>query len=141
MKKITIIIEDDCEVKVLKEEYVEDREKSNVSNYAKFFNETCPCWTKDAEYNLMYLKTQQQYANEKLKARGYLFLNEVYSMLGMPRTKSGQVIGWIYDEKNPIGDNYIDFDIYAEHNINFVNGYDSIALLDFNVDGYILDTL
>lgn len=139
--KITIIIEDNGEVKVTKDEYVEEKKKPHVSNYARFFDEACTAWTKDPELNLMFLKCQEQFANEKLRSRGYLFLNEVYDMLGMPRTKAGQVIGWIYDEKNPVGDNYVDFDIYAEHNANFVNGYERPILLDFNVDGNIIDRL
>ena len=52
--------------------------------------------------------------------------------------------GVVYDKKNPIGDNYVDFGIYntsKEANRNFVNGYERTILLDFNVDGPILDTL
>lgn len=140
--KIIITIEDnDCDVKVLEEEFIEEETRPHVSCYAKFFDETCAAWCNDSEYNLMFLKMQQQYATEKLRARGYLFLNEVYEMLGMPRTKAGQVIGWIYDENNPTGDNYVDFDIYADHNANFVNGYERKVLLDFNVDGNILDRI
>ena len=79
-----------------------------------------------------------------LKAKGYLFLNDVYDMLGIPRTKAGQIVGWIYDEKNPIGDNFVDFGIYdgnKETVRNFVNGYERTILLDFNVDGNILDMM
>ena len=141
MKKITIIIEDDCEVKVVTEEYIEKETRPDVTDYARFFNEMCPTWTTNPEYNLMFLKTQERHATDKLRANGYLFLNDVYDMLGMPRTKAGQVVGWIYDENNPYGDNYIDFNIYAEHNANFVNGYERTALLDFNVDGNILDRI
>ena len=140
MKKITITIEDNGEVEVLKDEFVEEARPS-VSCYAKFFDESCATWTKDSEFNLMYLRTQEQYANEKMRRQGYLFLNDVYEMLGMPRTKAGQVVGWMYDEKNPGGDNYVDFGIYAAHNRNFVNGYGQSVLLDFNVDGMILDRL
>lgn len=114
------------------------------SDYAKFFDEACPGWTKDPEYNLTFLKAQQRFANEKLKARGYLFLNEVYDMIGVDRTKAGQVVGWIYDEKNPIGDNFVDFGIYEinrERNRAFVNGTERSILLDFNVDGPILDLI
>ena len=62
-------------------------------------------------------------------------------MLGMARSKAGQVVGWIYDEKNPMGDNYVDFGIYDLHDDakrRFVNGYERSILLDFNVDGNIL---
>ena len=117
---------------------------NTYSDYAKFFTDGCAGWSKDPEKNLFFLKRQQDYANEVLKAKGYLFLNDVYEMIGIPRTKAGQVVGWIYDEKNPIGDNFVDFGIYDTHkesNQRFVNGYERTILLDFNVDGNILDLI
>ena len=65
-------------------------------------------------------------------------------MLGIPRTRAGQIVGWVYDEDNPLGDNYVDFGIYdinREKTIDFVNGYERVILLDFNVDGNILDRI
>lgn len=111
------------------------------SEYARFFDDGCTGWDKDPEYNLTFLNHQQNYMNNKLRAKGHLFLNEVYDALGIPRTQAGQVVGWIYDEKNPVGDNYVDFgiyDLYKEKNRDFVNGYERTILLDFNVDGNIL---
>ena len=127
-------------------EIAEDKKPGEgISEYAKFFDE----WntdehSKDPEYNLMFLRHQQDYANEVLKHQGYLFLNEVYDMLGIPRTQAGQVVGWIYDEKNPNGDNYVDFGIYDLHDQqkrDFVNGLERNILLDFNVDGVIYDKI
>lgn len=113
------------------------------SEYARFFDDGCKGWEKNSEYNLTFLNSQQNYANDKLRAQGYLFLNEVYDMLGIPATKAGQVVGWIYNPDDPkSGDNYVDFgiyDIYNEKCRDFVNGYERTILLDFNVDGYILD--
>lgn len=115
-----------------------------ISDYAKFFDESCAGWSKDPEYNLMFLKGQQNYANDLLKSRGHVFLNEVYDMLGIDRTKAGNIVGWIYDEKHPVGDNFIDFGIYnldSDRARAFVNGYERNILLDFNVDGNILDLI
>lgn len=115
-----------------------------VSGYARFFDDGCNGWEKDSEYNLMFLRAQQQYANDLLKSRGHLYLNEVYDLLGIPRTKAGQVVGWIYNTKNPVGDNYVDFGIYDTNREvvrDFVNGYERTILLDFNVDGNILDLM
>ena len=117
---------------------------TEYSDYARFFDEACSGWTKDTELNLMFLKRQQSYANDLLQRRGYLFLNEVYDMLGIPRTKAGQVVGWVYDENCPVGDNYVDFGIYDIHREkcrDFVNGYERTILLDFNPDGNILDLM
>lgn len=114
------------------------------SDYARFFDEYCTGWEKDPEYNLMFLKHQQSYANDLLKTRGYLFLNEVYEMLGIPITKAGQVVGWVYDEVDPVGDNFVDFGIFDPKDPNkrlFVNGHERSILLDFNVDGVIWDLM
>ena len=112
-----------------------------VSDYARFFNEGCAPWTNDPELNKMFLRQQEKYATELLKKRGYLFLNEVYDMLGLPRSKAGQIVGWLYDENNPVGDNYVDFNLYSEQNEDFINQYEKSVLLDFNVDGVILDKI
>lgn len=117
---------------------------NTYSDYARFFDEYCAGWTKDAEYNLMFLRQQQNYANELLKSRGHLFLNEVYDMLGIDRTKAGNIVGWVYDEEHPIGDNFVDFGIYVLDNEkarDFVNGRERSILLDFNVDGDILSLM
>lgn len=119
-------------------------EYEEPSDYARFFCEGCAGWTKDPEMNLVFLKQQQNWANELLKTRGHLFLNEVYDMLGIERSKAGQVVGWVYDETNPDCDNYVDFgiyDIYNERKRAFVNGWERSILLDFNVDGDIYSLL
>lgn len=138
----TTIDEEGNEV-VAKEE-VKTMDPNLYSDYAKFFDESNVNWNRNPEYNLMFLKSQQQYANDLLKSRGRLFLNEVYDMLGMERTKAGQVVGWVYDEENPIGDNFVDFGIYdmsKERVRAFVNGYEPNILLDFNVDGNVWDAM
>lgn len=117
-----------------------------ASPYARFYDDGCKGWEKNSELNLLFLRAEQNYANDRLKARGYLFLNEVYERLGIPTTRMGQVVGWIYDPKNPDhkGDNYVDFGIYNMHREkvrDFVNGYEEVILLDFNVDGDILDKI
>lgn len=115
---------------------------NKYSPYARFFDETHPDWQKDPELNFYYLKARQSQANDMLIAHGHLFLNEVYDLLDFPRTKAGAVVGWIYDPKHPIGDNFVDFgimDIRREKARDFVNGYEAAILLDFNVCGDILD--
>lgn len=144
--KVVITIEvDGNDVKVSTETEKEpdkvDRIADGVSIYAKHFDESCTGWCKDVEYSLMFLKTQQNYANEMLRSKGYLFLNDVYAMLGIPKTKEGQIVGWIYDEDHPNGDNFVDFGLNDSRNAKFINGYEKVALLDFNVDGNILDLI
>ena len=139
----TVIDEDGNEVTV-EEEEVKVMDPNLYSDYARFFDEASPYWQKDPEYNLMFLKAQQQYANDLLKARGRLFLNEVYEMLGIDKSKAGQIVGWVYDPVNPVGDNFVDFGIYdmsKERVRAFVNGYEPNILLDFNVDGNVWDAM
>lgn len=113
----------------------------NCSPYARFFDEYSTQWTRNPEYNLMFLNAQQNYANDKLHAQGHLFLNEVYEMLGLPHTQAGSVVGWVM---NKGGDNCVDFGIYDLHSQikrAFVNGFEPSILLDFNVDGVIYDLI
>lgn len=146
------ISEKEIEEKVVKEDGTETVEKrlvktvdpNNYSEFARFFDDGCLGWDKDPELNLLTLRKQQEYATDRLRAQGYLFLNDVYEMLGIPKTAAGQLVGWIYNEKHPVGDNYVDFGIYdieKPRNRDFVNGYERTILLDFNVDGNILDKI
>lgn len=117
---------------------------NQFSDYARFFDESCIAFTKSPEDNLWFLKQRQGEANRRLQHDGYLFLNDVYEMLGLPKTKAGQVVGWVYNEKEPIGDNFVDFGIYDQSREavrDFVNGYERAILLDFNVDGNIWDLM
>jgi hypothetical protein len=114
---------------------------SDPSVYARFFDETALSWDKDPEVNMFFLKSQQNYANDCLKANGHIFLNEVYDLLGLQRTKAGQVVGWLWTT-NGSTDNYVDFGIFnadSQKARHFVNGHEGAILLDFNVDGVIYD--
>lgn len=114
------------------------------SPYAVVFDEANPGWDKDPSKTKYFLVQQQNYANDKLRAQGHLFLNDVYEMLGFRKVPMGQVVGWIYDEAHPNGDNYVDFgifDIYNQKATDFVNGYEKNIILDFNVDGVVYELL
>lgn len=112
------------------------------SQYARFFDQLCPDWKKNPEYNMIFLKAQQNYANDLLQARGHVFLNEIYDMLGIERTGAGAAVGWVHGKG---GDDYIDFGIFDDKNNDrvrdFVNGRENAILLDFNVDGVIWDKI
>lgn len=108
------------------------------SPYARFFDEVSVNWQKNAELNRLFVQCQQNYANHLLHARGHVFLNEIYDMLGIERSKAGQVVGWVLNSQ---GDNYIDFGMYQATSSRFVNGIERSILLDFNVDGVIYDKI
>lgn len=111
------------------------------SQYARFFDESSPNWSRDAGYNLMFLRAAQNHANDLLHARGYVFLNEIYTHLGIPMSQEGQLVGWT---RKGNGDGYVDFGIYdfeSDDRRAFVNGLERSILLDFNVDGFIQDRI
>lgn len=108
------------------------------SEYSRFFDSSCPNYCDSPEYNLSFLTNLQEWFNRELRRKGFIFLNEVYEKIGVDLSHAGQQIGWIYDKNN---EEKIDFGIfsYTEANRRFVNGYEPVILLDFNVDGVIID--
>ena len=108
-----------------------------TSPYGFKFDENSIRWDRSREWNECFLELTQDYFNDLLKHRGHLFLNEVYDRLGIPRRAIGQCVGWIYNENNPNGDNFVDLDIFNERN----NNDENVFILDPNVDGYILDKI
>ena len=143
-KEIEEVVTDENGEETSVKKTVKAMNPNDISQYARFFDESCSSWNKSQFHNQMFLKQQQNYANDLLKAQGYLFLNDVYKMLGMDVAPYGQVVGWIYDEKNPVGDNFVDFGLYDlndEAKRLFINGRERTILLDFNVDGNILDLI
>lgn len=114
---------------------------NHISPHARFFDESCPNWEHNSEYNMLFLTGQQNYANDLLHARGHIFLNEIYDNLGIPRTKEGSIVGWIMKKG---GNNFVDFgifDVSKPKSRDFVNGYERSILLEFNVDGVIWDQI
>ena len=133
----TVVNEETGEETVVKKT-VEVATPGDASVYARFFDETCTNWDRDAEYNLMFIRQIQQAANNKLQAQGHLSLNEVYEMLGLDKSRAGAFAGWIYNPRNQVGDDYVDFGIYDVRNEQkrlFVNGHEKSILLDFNCIG------
>lgn len=109
-----------------------------VSDFARIFDGTNPNYKLDDDCNKYFLRMVERYANDKLVAQGYLYLNEVYRELGYEETKAGQVVGWIYDrENNKRGDNYVSFRTTKLCTKDDGEEVEYGYLLDFNVDGDI----
>lgn len=114
-----------------------------VSQYARYFDETRSQWVKNPDVNRSFLINVQNWCNDTLNARGHIFLNEVYERLGFDHSKEGAVMGWVRRDNPGAKDGYVDFGIYdgtGAHRL-FVNGLEDSVLLDFNVDGIILDLI
>lgn len=111
----------------------------NGSDYNYLFDTTNRNWQNgNIELNYLFLKNIQNWANDRLNAKGYVYLNEVYSWLGLPEIASGQVVGWLHKDYNN-GDGYIDFgwDNIVNNNAKKFFEMEDGILLDFNVDGEI----
>ncbi len=119
------------------------------SQYARVFEHYIrdgvpnPNWYDDPFFNMQFLKAQENYFNTILNTRGYVFLNEVYDALGFPMTSEGGLVGWV---QNPPSEpsNYISFglrDISNPQVRRFINQQENAVLLDFNVDGVIIDLI
>ena len=100
-----------------------------LSEYARFFDENCQLWRNNTEENKYTLKLIQENANSTMRAVGYLFLNDVYDMLGIAKSKEGQLVGWVYEDESSC----VNFELY--------DGPGNTILVDFNVDGLIFDKI
>lgn len=127
------------EVKVEKEIKVKDKVSQGTFNYV--FDESNPFYKTDATYNDIFLHSIETYANEMLKSRRHLFLNEVFDELGMERTKEGQVLGWYYDDTSDEFHNFVDFGINEVAYDDGEGGYYFRHELNFNPDGNILELI
>lgn len=108
--------------------------------------------TGDPEDDKFFLVSMQNQFNDRLRSHGVVFLNEVRDALGFEPTKIGAITGWVY---NGEGDNFISFGIgdmlddnghmpattFSDAAIRFLNGYEQVVLLNFNVDGVIIDKI
>lgn len=113
------------------------------SDYVRFFVKgEAKAAEGNESYDLFFLRSQQELANHMLRAKGFLFLNDVYEMLGIDPSVAGQMVGWIYDENDENhGDNYVNFRIQEVYrkNDDDPDDYQKVFLIDPNVDGGILE--
>lgn len=108
------------------------------SPYSVIFDNENKNWQPTPEYNAFFLRQQQNYLNDRLRAKGHVFLNDAYRELGFPDTEAGAVTGWRWQGD---GDNFIDFGCWTDNTLEdireFMRNGDRGILVDFNVDGLI----
>jgi hypothetical protein len=107
------------------------------SDYAVYFDSKSRNYETNPDYNRMFLKAQQAFANDKLQTRGHLFLNEVLDDLDLPRTPAGQIVGWTKDGP----DGYVNFRIVEVERETENGRHEPALLLDFNVEGNIWEKM
>lgn len=107
------------------------------SDYAVYFDSKSRNYETNPDYNRMFLKAQQAFANDKLQTRGHIFLNEVLDDLDLPRTPAGQIVGWTKDGP----DGYVNFRIVEVERETEDGRHEPALLLDFNVEGNIWEKM
>lgn len=145
---ISVVDENGNEIEVKDAKVIRD-DGSEHSIYARVFDECNRNWSPNPAANLKFLRDQQVFANQKLISQGYLFLNDVLTMLGFPAVPDGQVVGWVYDPNQELDGNHdslVDFGIYDilyfdQPKRDFINGYNPCVWLDFNVDGVMYNLI
>lgn len=130
-----------------------DQEASKANeehSYARVFDETNKNWSPYPHENDFFVQSMLNHARDMLQVNGFVFLSDVYDLLGFERTAASQVVGWVKKAKiNPetgeqMNDGFIDFGVWNNgvyKGKEWVNGNVKAIQLDFNVDGPVLDIL
>lgn len=114
--------------------------------FHRIFDE-CNCphqFVHNLEENKFFLECWQTRFNQKLKAEGRVFLNDVYQALGFDYLPIGQFVGWVADDVEGAKDGFIDFGIdYAYLKDEVAASLDEgrapepAIWLNFNCDGEV----
>jgi hypothetical protein len=137
-REIAVDTDEGVTVKTVRE--LDKREGNVPSIYARVFDESSKNWSRTPHQNQFFIQSIQNYANDRLRGVGHVFLNEVYDMLGLERSPEGQIVGWVKGN----GDDFIDFGVFRGDTYmaqQFVNGSERSIWLDFNVDGPVWDKI
>ena len=134
----------------------------NTSPFAFVFDELSDFWEKDATHNRWFVERVTRSLNDKLHARGWVTVNDVYQAFGREDLMggTGQNVGWrspyVYKDNfdEATCDGYIDFKIYDvwddpasgardgdERKQAFIDGDERSILIDMNYDGWITDKI
>ena len=133
------IVDENGEETVVKDT-VDVVENPDGSVFVKYFVKGNPHWDNSPDMNRFFLECQQNAANDILRNKGEITLNEVYELLGFERSEEGMVYGWIYDKYHPFGENKVEFRKKLVHIPNENgHGYSIGYAIDFNVDGNIYE--
>lgn len=115
--------------------------------YSKFFDQYSDRWRRSwtPQQVWEYLVQKEREANDMLRIRKHIFLNEVYDLLGLDRTEEGAVVGWILTKGNP--NSFVDFGLRTmpeEERRRFLSAErneDIKIWLHFNPDGLIYNMI
>ena len=95
------------------------------------FSKESVLYVPDFEYNKTYLEDMEKFANDRLKCRGYLFVNDVLDMLGIKPIKRGQLDGWVWDDLDPLMQSKVKFRIKIENGEIILNLNEEKDILNY----------
>jgi len=72
--------------------------------FVVFFDEQNRNHHRDPVMNTLFLRAVQNYLNNRLILEGFIFLNDVFDQLGMPKTSDGQIYGWFWEKGSTVVD-------------------------------------
>lgn len=84
-------------------------------------------WDPSPIVSRNFLDAVERHMNDRLRWQGHLFLNEVYSALGMPKTRLGAVMGW---SRKADPDVVVLFSAYEDHASSGEDDVETIWHLD-----------
>lgn len=117
---------------------MQELEVGSFGPYTRWYDPTNVNWRNDHEMNRIFLKSNEDFFNQQLQRQGFVFLNDIYDALGIPRSSVGQLVGWVIGGN---GDDYIDFGGFEpkDKTNSPITGEPPSILLDFNPDGIVYD--
>lgn len=96
-----------------------------------FTKESAFATLENLKYDKEFLKDAEKLANEVLQNKGYIFLNEVLSNLGIKLVKRGQLDGWIYDELDSEKKGVVKFRVKEENGEIILNFNEEKDIIDY----------
>lgn len=138
------IVDENGKKKTVTKEVVKDYD-GNM--FTAVFHEGNLGFERDALHNKFVIDSTVQMLNQRLQSRyrkghpGIMSYNEARKAFGFRPVPHGQIWGWVYDEENPVGDNYISVGMLEDIDsakANFINGEEYAVVLNFNCDSNIL---
>lgn len=95
------------------------------TSYSVVFDSSHNDWSDNKQNNLVYFQGKQDLANELNQTKGHILLNEVFDILGFPRTNIGSQVGWLYTDEI----------------IFRIRDCRTYYIINFEVTGYVFDKI
>ena len=137
------IVDEDGKKRTIKKKIAVADENAMVRDvsYVRKFDWHNPYWQPNMQYNLMFARSQQNYANDKFRADGHYWTDDADKALGFKSRKEGRTTGWHYDPKDPTIDNFVDFNIQEAWEHDEDGTLRPVLYFEYNVDGSILNKI